>query len=83
MPIVANCSGELLRTGRSVKEELINQVSTAVQWRRSILNMLQAGISTFVEIGPGRVLNGLIRQIDRNVALLNIAKATDIEPTGS
>jgi [acyl-carrier-protein] S-malonyltransferase len=83
MPIVANCSGELLRTGRSVKDELINQVSTAVQWRRSILNMLQAGISTFVEIGPGRVLNGLIRQIDRNVALLNIAKATDIEPTGS
>jgi [acyl-carrier-protein] S-malonyltransferase len=79
MPIVANCSGELLRTGAAVREELVRQVSTVVQWRRSVVNMLQAGISTFVEIGPGRVLNGLIRQIDRNVQLLNIARAADIE----
>ena len=79
VPIVANCSGDFLRTGQAVKDELISQVSTAVQWRRSIMNMLQAGVSTFVEIGPGRVLNGLIRQIDRNASLFNIAKAADIE----
>jgi len=82
VPIVANCSGDLLRTGQAVKEELVKQVSSAVQWRRSIVNMLQAGVSMFVEIGPGRVLNGLIRQIDRNVVLLNIAKAGDIEAGG-
>jgi [acyl-carrier-protein] S-malonyltransferase len=79
VPIVANCSGELLRTGQAVKSELVRQVSTAVQWHRSVVNMLQAGVSTFVEIGPGRVLNGLIRQIDRNAKFLNIAKAADIE----
>jgi [acyl-carrier-protein] S-malonyltransferase len=79
VPIVANCSGDLLRSGQAVREELVRQVSTAVQWRRSIVNMVQAGITTFVEIGPGRVLSGLIRQIDRNVSLLNIAKAADIE----
>jgi [acyl-carrier-protein] S-malonyltransferase len=83
MPIVANCTGELLRTGEAVKQELVQQVSTAVQWRRSIANMLHAGVSTFVEIGPGRVLSGLIRQIDRNARLLNIAKADDIEAVGA
>jgi [acyl-carrier-protein] S-malonyltransferase len=79
IPIVANCSGEVLRTGAAVQAELVRQVSTTVQWRRSVMRMLQAGVSTFVEIGPGRVLNGLIRQIDKNAQLLNIAKAADIE----
>jgi [acyl-carrier-protein] S-malonyltransferase len=79
VPVVANCSGTPLRTAQSIRQELIGQVSTAVQWRQSIQNMLRSGVSTFVEIGPGRVLNGLIRQIDRNAALVNIAKLSDIE----
>jgi [acyl-carrier-protein] S-malonyltransferase len=79
VPVVANCSGGLLTTAQSIRQELIGQVSTAVQWRQSIQNMLGAGISTFVEIGPGRVLNGLIRQIDRTASLVNIAKLADIE----
>jgi [acyl-carrier-protein] S-malonyltransferase len=80
VPIVANCTGEPIQTGEAVKAELMRQLSTAVQWRRSVDTMLQAGIGTFVEIGPGRVLSGLIRQIDRGVQLLNIGKAEDIEP---
>lgn len=79
VPIVANCSGERMETGEAVKEELIQQVCTAVQWRRSVVNMTRAGVSTFVEIGPGRVLSGLIRQIDRSVSLFNIGKVEDIE----
>lgn len=80
VPIVANCSGEPVRTAEEVQSELIRQVSTAVQWRRSVATMVQAGVSTFVEIGPGKVLSGLIRQIDRSVRLLNIGKAEDVEP---
>jgi [acyl-carrier-protein] S-malonyltransferase len=79
MPIIANCSGEAIWTGEAVKSELLRQLSTAVQWRRSVDTMIGAGISTFVEIGPGRVLSGLIRQIDRSVRLLNIGRADDIE----
>ncbi len=79
VPIVANCTGEILRSGEAVRQELVQQVSTAVQWRRSVTNMLQSGVSTFVEIGPGRVLSGLIRQIDRNARLLNIGKVADID----
>jgi [acyl-carrier-protein] S-malonyltransferase len=81
VPIVANCSGVAISTGAAVKDELIRQVSTAVQWRRSVVSMVEAGVSTFVEIGPGRVLSGLIRQIDRNVRLFNKGKADDMEPS--
>jgi len=80
VPIVANCTGEAISTGEAVKAELMEQLSTAVQWRRSVDTMLHSGISTFVEIGPGRVLSGLIRQIDRSVQLLSIGKVEDIEP---
>jgi [acyl-carrier-protein] S-malonyltransferase len=80
VPVVGNCSGNPLTTAESIKQELIDQVSTAVQWRQSIQRMLGAGVSTFVEIGPGRVLNGLIRQIDRTASLVNISKLADIEP---
>lgn len=79
MPIVANCSGEPITSAEAIKEELIRQVATAVQWRRSVVNMLDSGVSTFVEIGPGRVLSGLIRQIDRNAKLFNIGSAADID----
>jgi [acyl-carrier-protein] S-malonyltransferase len=79
VPVVGNCSGRPLSTADSIKQELIEQVSTAVQWRQSIQEMLGAGISIFVEIGPGRVLSGLIRQIDRSASLINISKLADIE----
>jgi [acyl-carrier-protein] S-malonyltransferase len=78
IPIVANCSGDSIRSGEAIKDELIRQVSTAVQWRRSVLRMAESGVSTFVEIGPGRVLSGLIRQIDRNAKLFNVGKADEI-----
>jgi [acyl-carrier-protein] S-malonyltransferase len=83
VPIIANCTGAALSSGAAVKDELIRQVSTAVQWRRSVVSMVEAGVSTFVEIGPGRVLSGLIRQIDRSVQLFNIGKADDIEPSAA
>ena len=79
IPLVGNCSGDSLRAGEAIKDELIRQVSTAVQWRRSVLKMLESGVSTFVEIGPGRVLSGLIHQIDRSATLFNIGNADDID----
>lgn len=79
IPLVANCSGESLRSGAAIKEELLRQVCTAVQWRRSIVTMLSQGVTTFIEVGPGRVLGGLIRQIDRGATVLNVGKAEDIE----
>lgn len=82
VPIVANCTGEPITTGEAIKDELIRQVSTTVQWCRSVLSMVNGGVSTFAEIGPGHVLSALIRQIDRSARLFNIGTAIDIEPPG-
>jgi len=77
-PIIGNTTARPLTTAQAVKEELLNQLCNCVQWQRSVEYMTGQGIATFVEIGPGRVLAGLIRRIDRNVKILNIGDAESV-----
>jgi [acyl-carrier-protein] S-malonyltransferase len=72
VPIVANCSATPLKTASEVKEELRRQLTSCVQWKRSVGVMLESGIRRFVEIGPGRVLTGLVKRIDSSAELMNI-----------
>jgi len=72
IPIVANTTAQPVTIAEQVKAELINQLCHSVQWQRSIEYMIDDGVSTFIEIGPGRVLSGLIRRINRDVKTLNI-----------
>ncbi len=72
IPIVGNTTARPLTTAGAVKDELLNQLCNCVQWRRSIEYMINEGVSNFIEIGPGRVLAGLIKRIDRNVNIINI-----------
>jgi [acyl-carrier-protein] S-malonyltransferase len=72
IPIIGNTTAMPLTTARAVKEELLNQLCNCVQWQRSIEYMITEGVANFIEIGPGRVLAGLIRRIDRNVNIINI-----------
>jgi [acyl-carrier-protein] S-malonyltransferase len=74
-PIIGNTTAQPLTTAQSVKEELLNQLCNCVQWQRSVEYMTGDGVSTFIEIGPGRVLAGLIKRIDRDVKILNIGDA--------
>jgi [acyl-carrier-protein] S-malonyltransferase len=74
-PIIGNTTAQPLTTARAVKEELLNQLCNCVQWQRSVEYMLGDGVSTFIEIGPGRVLAGLIKRIDRDVKIINIGDA--------
>jgi [acyl-carrier-protein] S-malonyltransferase len=67
VPIVANCTGEALTKADEVKEELIAQISSCVQWSRSIDYMIGSGVSHFIEIGPGRALSSMVKRIDRSV----------------
>ncbi len=62
IPVISNCTGQPLTTGNAIKEDLLSQLCSPVQWRRSVLYMREAGIGRFFEIGPGRVLAGLIRK---------------------
>ena len=72
VPIIGNTTAEPLTSAESVKSELINQLSNPVQWQRSIEYMVSKGVSTFIEIGPGKVLTGLIKRINKEVNTVNI-----------
>lgn len=67
VPMVSNASGELVRTGAEVRRALVDQIAAAVMWVRCIETLRANGVTTFVELGPGRVLSGLVRRIDRGL----------------
>jgi [acyl-carrier-protein] S-malonyltransferase len=82
VPIIANVTAKPLTTGEQVKTELIEQLCNGVQWQRSIEYMINEGVSTFIEIGPGRVLSGLVKRINRDVNTQNIGDAEAIKSLG-
>jgi [acyl-carrier-protein] S-malonyltransferase len=72
IPVVANMTAAPMNKVEEVKTELINQLTNPVQWQRGIEYMVGQGVDTFIEIGPGKVLTGLIRRINKDVTILNI-----------
>lgn len=72
VPIVANITGQLLETADQVRAELVDHLLRPVEWSRSVLEMIRQGTTTFVEIGPGQVLSGLIRRINQDVRVLTL-----------
>ena len=79
IPIIANTTAQPMTTAEQVKAELLRQLCNGIQWQRSIEYMVNSGVSTFIEIGPGRVLSGLIGRINQNVNTLNIGDARAIK----
>jgi [acyl-carrier-protein] S-malonyltransferase len=75
VPIIGNVSAKPLNTAAQIKEELIEQMCSSVQWQRSVQYMIDNGISGFIEIGYGKVLAGLIKRIKRDAAIHNIGTA--------
>jgi len=78
IPIIANTTAQPLTTAELVKEELLGQLCHCVRWQPSIEYMVNDDVSTFIEIGPGRVLTGLIKRINKSVKLINIGDAEAI-----
>jgi [acyl-carrier-protein] S-malonyltransferase len=72
VPIVVNSTAQPVTTAEGVKEELLRQLCNCVQWQPSVEYMVGEGVSTFVEIGPGQVLSGLIKRISDKVQVLNM-----------
>ncbi len=79
IPIVGNTTAQPLTTAESIKEELLRQLCNCIQWQRSVEYMVGDGVSTFIELGPGKVLAGLIKRIDKNVKILNIGDAQAVK----
>jgi [acyl-carrier-protein] S-malonyltransferase len=72
IPIVANSTAQPITTAEEVKAELLGQLCHCVQWHTSVEHMIGVGVGTFIEIGPGKVLAGLIKRIDKSVQTVNI-----------
>lgn len=67
VPVASNASGDLASTAEQVRQALIDQIASPVLWVQCVKTMITHGCHSFLELGPGRVLGGLVRQIDREV----------------
>ncbi len=76
--IVSNVTAEPSNDPNNIRALLIEQIEKPVRWRESIINMIKQGNKKFIEIGPGKVLSGLIKRIDRNVELIQINNINDL-----
>jgi [acyl-carrier-protein] S-malonyltransferase len=81
IPVAANIDATLTTTGAAAREALIHQVTGAVRWVDCIQLLVAQGATHFIEVGPGRVLTGLMRQIDRNQKALNVEDSASLEKT--
>jgi [acyl-carrier-protein] S-malonyltransferase len=80
-PVITNVDGEAITTGDDARESIIRQVTAPVRWFDSIREMIESGVTIFVEVGPGKVLCGLLRQIDRSVRCVNVEDAASLQST--
>ena len=76
--LISNVTAEEINDEKNLKELLIKQIENRVRWRESVLNMIKNDVSHFIEIGPGKVLSGLIKRINREVKIDTINNQNDI-----
>jgi [acyl-carrier-protein] S-malonyltransferase len=79
IPVYANVSGKPITKKEDIKEALVNQVTSPVRWEETINNMIADGADEFIEIGPGKVLQGLAKRINPDVKFSGIDKYEDVE----
>ncbi len=82
IPLVSNVDAEEVRRAVDARDSLVRQVSSPVRWLESVQLLIREGIDTFVEVGPGKVLSGLMRQISREVKSLNVEDTASLKSTG-
>ena len=77
--LISNVTAKEIFNKEELKMLLIDQIENRVRWRESVVHMINSGVNHFIEIGPGKVLSGLIKRIDRNVKTNTINKESDIK----
>lgn len=77
--VIANVSADYVNSALAIKTNLVAQVSSPVRWEELVRRLLADNLTTFVEVGPGKVLTGLIRKIDKNVVTCNVEDRGSLE----
>lgn len=80
VPVFANVTAKPVRKSAEIRDLLYRQLTSPVRWEETIRNMMKDGAGTFVEVGPGKVLQGLIKRIDASVTVKGVEKITDVVP---
>ncbi len=78
IPVVTNVDAKAVTVGNEARDALVRQVSQTVRWLESVEFLIGHGVQSFIEIGPGKVLSGLVRQIDRRVSCVNVEDAASL-----
>jgi [acyl-carrier-protein] S-malonyltransferase len=81
IPLITNVDAEAITTGEEARDALIRQVTAPVRWLDSVREMIESGVTVLVEVGPGKVLTGLLRQIDRSVRVFNVEDCASLQST--
>lgn len=79
IPVVTNVDAEPNQDSDRVRDLLVRQVSAPVRWEESMRRMISLGVTSFVEIGPGKVLSGLVKRIDKEVSTANIEDSVSLQ----
>jgi len=72
IPVITNVTGEFVENASDIRGILKKQVMSSVLWEKTINTMLESGVDTFVEIGPGKALCGFVKKVNRKVTALNV-----------
>lgn len=81
VPVIANVTAEPVTTAEPIRQLLIEQVTAPVRWEESVRKMIDLGVDTFIECGPGNVLSGLVKKIDRSVTTLSVHDSESLVKT--
>ncbi len=81
IPVIANVNAEYIKSKEEVKELLIEQVSNCVKWENTLKKMINDGVNTFIEVGPGRALSGFVKKVDKTVKIYNVEDINSLNKT--
>tara|TARA_B100001287_G_C22355161_1_gene377064 strand:- start:267 stop:581 length:315 start_codon:yes stop_codon:yes gene_type:complete len=77
--LISNITADEIFNSDELKNLLVRQIENRVRWRESVVNMINKGVNQFIEIGPGKVLSGLIKRINKEVEVISINSEEDIK----
>jgi [acyl-carrier-protein] S-malonyltransferase len=81
IPVIANVTANPVESQEEIKDLLVKQLYSPVRWEESVKTMIENGVTTFIEIGPGKVLSGLVKKIDRSVIVYSISDQETMNTT--
>ena len=83
VPLISNVDAIAITRAVDARDSLIRQVSSPVRWLQSMNLLLESGVNSFVELGPGKVLSGLLRQTNRAAGCLNVEESAGVAAAGA